>query len=227
MLFRSLFTTLKVLALIAVVAGFAVCGLVLGVAKAYIDTTPEMDVAVFSKSDTNLTSYIYDKDGNVITSFADMEYRDWAPIDEIPDMLKNAVIAVEDVRFMKHDGIDFKRLISAVVNTLRNSNTHGASTITQQIIKNNVLTNIQSYKRKIQEAYLALELETILSKDQILEAYLNDVYLGEANYGVKSAANDYFGKELSELTIRECAMLVGVIQQPSYTNPREIGRAHV
>ena len=215
-----LFTTLKVLALIAVVAGFAVCGLVLGVAKAYIDTTPEMDVAVFSKSDTNLTSYIYDKDGNVITSFADMEYRDWAPIDEIPDMLKNAVIAVEDVRFMKHDGIDFKRLISAVVNTLRNSNTHGASTITQQIIKNNVLTNIQSYKRKIQEAYLALELETILSKDQILEAYLNDVYLGEANYGVKSAANDYFGKELSELTIRECAMLAGVIQQPSYTNPR-------
>ncbi|MDO4568075.1 MAG: transglycosylase domain-containing protein [Clostridia bacterium] len=215
-----LFATLKILLLIVVVAGFACVGLVLGIAKAYIDTTPEMDVGVFSKTDTNLTSYIYDSEGNVLTSFADMEYRDWADIDEIPDMLKNAVIAVEDVRFMKHSGIDLKRLVSAVISTLTNSNTHGASTITQQIIKNNVLTNIQSYKRKIQEVYLALELETVLDKDEILEAYLNDVYLGEANYGVKSAAKDYFGKELSELTIRECAMLAGLVQQPSYTNPR-------
>ncbi|MDD4076339.1 MAG: transglycosylase domain-containing protein, partial [Eubacteriales bacterium] len=123
-------------------------------------------------------------------------------------------------RFYKHDGLDFKRLFSAVVNTLRNADTHGGSTLTQQLIKNKILTKEQSYKRKIQEAYLSLEVETILEKDEILEAYLNDVFLGDSNYGVKTAAKDYFGKELNELSIRECAMLAGMIQRPYETNPR-------
>lgn len=212
------FTTFKCIFLAAALLGVAAFGLVMGIAKAYIDTTPELDVSQLTRSDQ--TSYLYDRDGNLITTFAGMEYRDWADIDDIPDMLKNAVVAVEDVRFYKHDGVDYKRLFSAVVNTLRNADTHGGSTITQQLIKNKVLSNEQSYKRKIQEAYLSLELETILDKDDILEAYLNNVFLGESNYGMKTAAKDYFGKELKELSIRECAMLAGMIQKPYQTNPR-------
>lgn len=212
------FSLIKVLLLVVVVGGFAVLGLVLGVAKAYVDTTPTLDVSALTVSDR--TSYIYDRNGNMITTFAGMEYRDWADIDEIPDRLKNALIAVEDVRFYKHGGLDFKRLFSAVVNTLRNSQTHGGSTITQQLVKIKLLSNTQSYKRKIQEAYLAYELENTISKDKILEAYMNDVYLGDSNYGFKTAAKDYFGKDLDKLTIRECAMLAGMVQKPNVTNPR-------
>lgn len=212
------FGTIKLASVLVLLSGFILLGLVLGIAKAYIDTTPALDVSSLTKSDR--TSYIYDCNGDMITTYASMEYRDWVNIENIPDKLKNALIAVEDVRFYKHSGLDFKRLFSAVVNTLRNTNTHGGSTITQQLIKNKVLSNIQSYKRKIQEAYLAYELESTISKDAILEAYMNDVYLGDSNYGFKTAAMDYFGKELDELTIRECAMLAGMVQKPNLTNPR-------
>ncbi|MBQ3131279.1 MAG: penicillin-binding protein, partial [Clostridia bacterium] len=213
-----LFTVLKVMVVLILLIGCGGMGLVTGVAKAYIETTEDIDPAQLTMSDR--TSYIYDKDGRLITTFAGMEYRDWADIEEIPDMLKNALISIEDVRFYKHEGVDYKRLFSAVINTLRNADTHGGSTITQQLIKNKVLSNEQSYKRKIKEAYLSLELEQIMEKDDILAAYMNDVYLGGSNYGFKTAAKDYFGKELSGLTIRECAMLAGMVQKPHYTNPR-------
>ncbi len=180
-----MFTVIKLVVVAGILCGFIGLGLVLGIAKAYIDTTPTLDISALTESDR--TSYIYDGNGNMITTFASMEYRDWANIDEIPDNLKNALIAVEDVRFYKHSGLDFKRLFSAVINTLRNTNTHGGSTITQQLIKNKVLSNVQSYKRKIQEAYLAYELESTVSKDKILEAYMNDVYLGDSNYGFKNS----------------------------------------
>ncbi len=213
-----LFATIKVLIVAVLLLGCAGAGLFLGVAKAYVETTPDIDTSQLTMSDR--TSYIYDKDGNLITTFAGMEYRDWADIEDIPDMLKNALISIEDVRFYKHGGVDYKRLFSAVVNTLRNADTHGGSTLTQQLIKNKVLTNEESYKRKIKEAYLAAELEGIMSKDDILEAYMNDAFLGGSNYGFKTAAKDYFGKELSELTVRECAMLAGMVQRPYLTNPR-------
>lgn len=213
-----LFDTLRVLAVVAVLACVGVFGLVMGVAKAYVDTTPSLDISSLTRSER--TSYIYDRNGDLITTFAGMEYRDWADIEDIPDMLKNALISIEDVRFYKHGGVDFKRLFSAVVNTFRNQNTHGGSTLTQQLIKNKILSNEQSYKRKIQEAYLAYELESTITKDKILEAYMNDVFLGESNYGFAAAAKDYFGKSLNELSIRECAMLAGMVQKPYYTNPR-------
>ena len=213
------FTSLKMTVLAFIVVGFIGMGLLLGVVKAYVETTPTLDVAQLTISD--YTSYLYDMNGNLISSIADVEYRDWANIEDIPDMLKNAFIAVEDVRFYKHSGVDFKRLFSAALEILGNSNSSGGSTITQQLIKNKVLGSQRNYKRKIQEAYLALELETIVDKDTILEAYLNDVDLGESNYGVKSGAKDYFGKELSELTIRECAMLAGLTQAPYRYDPRK------
>ena len=212
------FGVIKILLVIVLLFGIAGMGLLLGIAKAYVDTTPALDISMLTKSDR--TSYIYDCNGNMITTFASMEYRDWADIEDIPKRLRDALIAIEDVRFYEHSGLDFKRLFSAVINTLRNSNTHGGSTITQQLIKNKYLSNIQSYKRKIQEAYLAYELESVMEKDDILEAYMNDVYLGDSNYGFKTAAKDYFGKEMNELTIRECAMLAGMVQKPNLFNPR-------
>ena len=213
-----LFHSLKLLILAVFVIGFMGLGLVYGVAKVYIDTTPPLDTAQLTISDR--TSYLYDMNGNEIMSVSSIEYRDWADIDEIPEMLRNAFISVEDVRFYKHNGVDFKRLFSAVLEVLGNSNSSGGSTITQQLIKNKVLGSERTYKRKIQEAFLALQLETVMEKDEILEAYLNDIYLGGSNYGVKAAAKDFFGKELNELTIRECAMIAGLTQNPYRYNPR-------
>ena len=218
-LLAVLFTSLKLLVVAFIVVCFIALGLGMGVMKAYVETTPALDTAQLTISDR--TSFLYDKNGVLITSIADAEYRDWVDIDNIPDMLKNAFISVEDVRFYKHSGVDFKRLFSAALEILGNSNSSGGSTITQQLIKNKILGSQRNYKRKIQEAYLAVELETRISKDDILEAYLNDIHLGESNYGVKTAAKDYFGKELNELSIRECAMLAGLTQQPYRYNPRK------
>ena len=217
-LLAVVFTSLKMIVLAFIVVCFVGAGLLLGVVKAYVETTPTLDVAQLTISD--YTSYLYDMNGDLISSIADVEYRDWVDIENIPDMLKNAFISVEDVRFYKHSGVDFKRLFSAALEILGNSNSSGGSTITQQLIKNKILGAQRNYKRKIQEAYLALELETLVDKDTILEAYLNDVDLGESNYGIKSGAKDYFGKELSELTVRECAMLAGLTQAPYRYDPR-------
>ncbi len=218
-LLEVLFNALKLMLFALVVLGFAGLGLVYGVGKAYVDSTPMLEVSQLTRSDR--TSYLYDMYGNEITNLTSMEYRDWADFNEIPDILKNAFVSIEDVRFYKHQGVDFKRVFSAVLEILGNSNSSGGSTITQQLIKNKILGSQRTYKRKMQEAYLAIQLEKVVDKDQILEAYLNDIYLGGSNYGVKAAAKDYFGKELSELTIRECALLAGLTQSPYYYNPRQ------
>ena len=218
-LLEVLFNALKLLLFALIVMGFGVLGLVYGVGKAYVDSTPLLEVSQLTRSDR--TSYLYDMYGNEITNLTSMEYRDWADFNEIPDILKNAFVSIEDVRFYKHQGVDFKRVFSAALEILGNSNSSGGSTITQQLIKNKVLGSQRTYKRKMQEAYLAIQLEKVVDKDRILEAYLNDIYLGGSNYGVKAAAKDYFGKDLSELTIRECALLAGLTQSPYYYNPRQ------
>ncbi len=218
-LLEVLFSALKLLLFALIVLGFGGLGLVYGVGKAYVGSTPMLEVSQLTRSDR--TSYLYDMYGNEITNLTSMEYRDWADLYEIPDILKNAFVSIEDVRFYKHQGVDFKRLFSAVLEILGNSNSSGGSTITQQLIKNKILGSQRTYKRKMQEAYLAIQLEKVVDKDQILEAYLNDIYLGGSDYGVKAAAKDYFGKELSELTIRECALLAGLTQSPYYYNPRQ------
>ena len=218
-LLEVLFNALKLLLFALIVMGFGGLGLIYGVGKAYVDSTPMLEVSQLTRSDR--TSYLYDMNGNEITNLTSMEYRDWADFNEIPDILKNAFISIEDVRFYKHQGVDFKRVFSAALEILGNSNSSGGSTITQQLIKNKILGSQRAYKRKMQEAYLAIQLEKVVEKDQILEAYLNDIYMGGSNYGVKAAAKDYFGKELSELTIRECALLAGLTQSPYYYNPRQ------
>ncbi|NLC44212.1 MAG: hypothetical protein GX783_08005, partial [Clostridiales bacterium] len=211
--FLSVFVTcIKFFVIALLIIGFAGFGAVLGVAKAYVDGTPELDIARIE--DQDLTSFIYDKNGDLITEYKGLEYRIWAPIEEIPITVQNALIATEDIRFYTHEGLDYKRLIGAFVNNLKNEAVQGGSTITQQLIKNTLLSPEQTYKRKIQEAYLSTQLEQEYDKDDILEAYLNTIYLGGGNYGIKAAAENYFGKELHELTLRESASIVGITKNP-------------
>ena len=211
-------TICKMAGICLVLIMVAAVGAVFGVAKAYLGTTPDLDLVEIS--DNDLTSYIYDGNGTLITTYAGVENRDYATIDEIPLYLQQAVVSIEDNRFYSHTGFDIKGLLGALLGNLTSDSSAGGSTITQQLIKNKLLTTEKSYKRKIQEISLAIQLEQVYEKDQILEAYLNSMPLGGTNYGVRAAALDYFGKELDELTLRECACLAGVTQYPWLYSPR-------
>ena len=211
-------TTIRLSFVLALCVALALLGAVVGIAKAFVDTAPTLDLAALDAQDK--TSFIYDSEGNLITDYKGTEDRIMVSIDEIPEMLQNAFIAVEDARFYEHNGVDVKRIVGALVANFTSGSTQGGSTITQQLIKQTVLSSEQSYKRKLQEAYLAMELETRYTKKQILESYLNTIFLGGSYYGVRVAAYGYFGKSLDQLTLRECAMLAGLTRSPNYYNPR-------
>lgn len=178
----------------------------------------------------NLTSFVYatDSDGNYVQTevLYDEENREWAELDDIPDDLKNAFIAIEDERFYSHKGFDIKRTAGATISYLEkkikksNDRTYGGSTITQQLIKNYTDEDDYSVKRKVQELYRAYKLEQVMDKDQILELYLNTIYLSQQCNGVRSAAKLYFGKDVNELTLPECATLAGITQFPSKYDPK-------
>ena len=206
--------TIRALALIVLILMLAGAGAVVGIARAYVDTAPSLDLTLID--DQAQTSFIYDAQGNLITDYKGTEDRVMVSISQMPMRLRNAFVAVEDARFYTHNGIDVKRIIGAFVKNFVSGSQQGGSTITQQLIKNTILSSEQSYKRKIQEAYLAMQLETQYSKEQILESYLNTIYLGENYYGVYTAARGYFGKELYQLSLRECAMLAGLCTNPYY-----------
>ena len=220
---RSFFTSvflgvIKISVALMLIMATSGLGVVQGIANAYVDTTPELDLTKIENQDE--TSFIYDGNGNMVTSFIGLENRISASLDEIPEILKSAFVAVEDERFYTHNGIDIKRIVGALFNNFRTDTTQGGSTITTQIIKLKLLSSEQTYKRKIQEAYLAMQLEKNYTKDEILVSYMNTINLGSGNYGVKAAARDYFGKELNELTLRECAMLAAIARSSYLYNPR-------
>ncbi len=217
-LFSVILTTAKMLFIVVLILGITGSGLLVGVAKAWIETAPALDLSSFNEQAK--TSFIYDKYGALITDFKGTENRIDATWEEIPENLKNAVIAVEDQRFRTHNGVDIKRILGALVTNLLNDNVQGGSTITQQLVKLTMLNADQNYKRKLQEAYLALQLEKQISKDDILLEYLNIIFLGGNDYGVKVAAMDYYGKDLSQLSLRECASLARTIRNPYRYNPR-------
>ncbi|MBR2548371.1 MAG: transglycosylase domain-containing protein [Eubacterium sp.] len=164
------------------------------------------------------SSYVYDKNGDEIDTLHYTQNRKLVSIDEMPDDLKNAFIAVEDKTFYKHHGFNFRRMAGAVLNAvLHRSSISGTSTITQQLARNAYLPEIKSQRsirRKLSEMYIAWKLEQSLSKDQILEAYLNTIYLGYGNYGVSAAARTYFSKDVDELDLAECAALAALPQAP-------------
>ncbi|MBQ7455491.1 MAG: transglycosylase domain-containing protein [Clostridia bacterium] len=213
-----LVNSLRVLAIIVLMLALAVAGAVLGIARAYVNTAPTLDLTLID--DQAQTSFIYDAQGNLITDYKGTENRVMVSIGEMPLNLQHAFVAVEDARFYTHNGVDVKRIVGAFVTNFITGSQQGGSTITQQLIKNTILSSEQSYKRKIQEAYLAMQLEAQYTKDEILESYLNTIYLGENYYGVYTAAQGYFGKDLRDLTLRECAMLAGMCTNPYYYNPR-------
>ena len=216
--FSVLVNAVRITLVLFFIAILAAAGALIGIGKAYVGTAPTLDLALLSEQDK--TSFIYDSEGNLITDYKGTENRVMVNIYEIPEQLQYAFIAVEDVRFFSHNGVDFKRIFGSLITNIVSNQNQGASTITQQLIKNTVLSSELSYKRKIQEAYLAMQLETLYTKAEILEAYLNTIYLGENYYGVSVAAEGYFGKDLSDLTLRECAMLAGMTNSPYYYNPR-------
>lgn len=217
-LFAVILTTVKMLFFVVLLIALTGVGLVAGIAKGWVDTAPDLDLAAIGAQ--SQTSFIYDSQGNLIMEFKGSENRIYVEIEDIPQQLINAVIAIEDSRFYEHHGVDLKRIVGALVNNIAGGDRQGASTITCQLVKLTLLNSDQNYKRKMQEAYLALQLEQNLSKEQILEAYLNVIYMGGSSYGVKIAAQDYFGKDLKDLTLRECACLAGLIRNPSRYNPR-------
>lgn len=174
------------------------------------------------------SSLVYDDDGAVIARFA-RQRRDFAPISEIPPMVQNAFISAEDKNFRDHAGIDPVGIAKAMVRNvqaLRNGGRmSGASTITQQVVKNMLLTNERKISRKVREAVLAVQIERELSKDRILEIYLNQIYLGARSYGVAAAAKTYFGKDMEYLTPEEAAYLAALPKAPSALHPERNARA--
>ncbi|TAM30333.1 MAG: penicillin-binding protein 1A [Paraburkholderia sp.] len=162
---------------------------------------------------------IYTRDHVLIGEFG-AERRDVVHIQDVPDNLKKAVLAIEDARFYDHGGVDLAGIARAGFVALTNGHaTQGASTITMQVARNFFLTTEKTYTRKIYEMLLAYKIETKLSKDQILEVYMNQIYLGQRAYGFASAARIYFGKNLKDLSLAECAMLAGLPKAPSAYNP--------
>ncbi|KSU85548.1 penicillin-binding protein 1A [Fictibacillus enclensis] len=173
------------------------------------------------KLKTPLSSQIYDKDGKMVTSLFSEQNRVKAGIKDIPPNVRDAFVAVEDVRFYKHHGVDVRRIFgAALANVTGGFGSQGGSTITQQVVKNTILTNQKSLTRKIQEAYLAIKLEKKYSKEQILEMYLNKIYFGHNVYGIGTAAKTYFDVDrLDQLTLPQTALLAGLPKAPSNYDP--------
>ncbi|MDQ0184400.1 transglycosylase domain-containing protein [Cytobacillus kochii] len=165
------------------------------------------------------STIIYDKDGDEASSFA-TNRSEGVTFGDLPEHLPNAVVAIEDERFYQHNGFDLKGMTRAFVSNLFAGRiTGGGSTVTQQLAKNALLTSEQTYRRKIEELFLAVEIEKEYEKEDILQMYLNQVYFGSGAWGIDSAANQYFSKNVGELTISESAMLAGLLQSPSYLDP--------
>lgn len=165
------------------------------------------------------STVIYDSNGEVASKIS-AHKNEGVKIEEVPDHVKNAVVAIEDHRFYEHDGVDLVGISRAFVQNVKaGSIVEGGSTITQQLTKNALLSTEKTYKRKLEEFFLAREIEKQYSKDEIMQMYLNRIYFGNGSWGIKRAAMGYFGKDVKDLTISEAAMLAGLIKAPSSLDP--------
>jgi penicillin-binding protein 1A len=199
--------------------GAGILAFVMLLSVAFIAAYPNLpDISDLQDYRPKLSMRIFSTEGKQIGEFGE-ERRDFVPINEIPQVVKNAVLAVEDARFYQHNGIDYLGMMRASLANLGRAKSQGASTITMQVARNVFLSSEKTFTRKIYEILLTLKLEHMLKKDQILEIYLNQIYLGQRAYGFASAAQTYFGKSLKDLTIAEAAMLAGLPKAPSAYNP--------
>jgi len=210
--------------IITILSPFAVVG--------YYLVKYDYDISSLIDYKPKLTSVIYDKDGVKIANVFDKEHRFYASFDEIPPRAIEALVAIEDTTFFEHPGINIDAIFRAAIKVLKAGRAvEGASTITQQLVKNKLLSREKKLSRKIKEAIYAIKLEHYLTKEQILERYLNEIYLGHGYYGIKTAADGYFHKKLSDLTLKEIAVLVGLPKAPSTYAPTKnyeisMGRAN-
>ena len=169
-----------------------------------------------------ISSRVYSKGGKLVAEYA-LEKRLFIPYESIPEKVVNSFLSAEDKNFFNHPGIDAKGILRAVINNIKNiaqnKRLEGASTITQQVAKNFLLTNEVSMKRKIKEAILAFRIERAYTKERILELYLNQIYLGQGTYGIAAASLEYFDKSIKNLNYSESALLAALPKAPSKYNP--------
>lgn len=223
---RTNFRWLKVLFLILL--GVGIIGLAGGglLFKKIIDDTPKITEDSIKPSAYTTTAYANDGETVLGTFVSAGSNRVYTTLENIPDYMQDAFIAVEDSRFYEHNGVDIKGITRAAVKGLTSGHfSQGGSTITQQLIKNSVFPNFnleskfQKIERKVQELYLAIQIEKIVDKDEILENYLNTINLGQNTLGVQAASKRYFGKDVSELTLSECATIAAITKSPTGYNP--------
>ncbi|GAB1391384.1 MAG: penicillin-binding protein 1A [Rubrivivax sp.] len=212
----------RLLAGVGVLAGLALAGvlallLVVGVALAV--AYPNLpDIGSLTDYRPKLPLRVFSADGVLLGEFGD-ERRNFTPIAQIPQVMKDAVIAAEDARFYEHGGLDYKGMARAALENLRDARSQGASTITMQVARNFYLSTEKTFTRKIYEVLLAFRIESVLGKDQILELYMNQIFLGQRASGFAAASEVYFGKPLKDITVAEAAMLAGLPKAPSAYNP--------
>jgi penicillin-binding protein 1A len=208
--------------LVVGLAGLAVAGVacvLMAVGIALAVAYPNLpEVAGLADYRPKLPLRVISSDGSLIGEFGE-ERRNLLTINEIPAVMKNAVLAIEDARFFEHNGVDYRGMLRAALANLRQAKSQGASTITMQVARNVYLSAEKSYTRKIYEVLLTFKLEHMLTKEQILEIYMNQIFLGQRAYGFSAASQIYFGKSLKDVTIAEAAMLAGLPQAPSAYNP--------
>ena len=223
---KVVFTFVQVFLIALIGAAIVGASAGIGAFKGILATAP--DISNIDVTPSGFSTFVYDIEGTQIKKLVSTDAnRIPVSIDMVPQDLKDAFVAVEDARFYDHNGIDIKGIIRAGVIGIQNRHfSEGASTITQQLLKNNVFTDWTSedsladkFKRKFQEQYLALELEKVMDKDSILINYMNTINLGSNTLGVEAASRRYFGKHVNELTLSECAVIAGITQNPSRYNP--------
>lgn len=212
---RSFFK--KILLFFCIIIGIAVAGAAAGFIVSVSSHLPD----VAGNITPNASSQIYDAKGRLITTVHAEENRIPVPITQVPQNLQNAFVAAEDVRFYEHHGIDPRGILRAAFSNIihRNATGQGGSTITQQLARNAFLTQEQTLKRKLLEVVLAFEIENKYTKKQILEMYMNQIYFGQGCYGIQTASKVYFGKDVKDLSLPQCAMLAGLPNSPNYYSP--------
>lgn len=216
---RKLSTPLKVvLSIFGVLSGLAVIGFLL-ISFMLMMAYPNLpDIDSLATYQPKMPLRVFSADNVLIGEFGE-ERRSLVHYKDIPKVMKRAVLAIEDDRFYEHGGVDFWGILRAAIHNALGGSRQGASTITQQVARNFFLSSEQTIKRKLYEVLLAWKIEKTLTKDQILELYMNQIYLGQRSYGFASAAQIYFGKKLDEITVAEAAMLAGLPKAPSANNP--------
>jgi penicillin-binding protein 1A len=187
---------------------------------AYYYFSYDYDISSLTDYHPAQTSRIYDKNGEKIANIFSKKHRYYAPFEEIPPRIIEALVAIEDTTFFEHPGVNFDAIFRAFIKDIKaRKMVEGASTITQQLVKNRLLTREKKLSRKIKELIYSFKIERTLTKEEILERYLNEIYFGHGYYGIKTAADGYFHKKLSDLTLKEMAILVGLPKAPSTYAP--------